>query len=112
MATGQPKQAVATVAPVVVKYVPAEQLVHAALSVLGLYVPALQAVQFPPLGPVYPALHVQLVIAGHPLHEAPEFAGHATHVVTVDAFVATEYFAMGHAVQGTYPFGLISPIEM
>jgi hypothetical protein len=45
-----------------------------------LYFPAMQAVQLPPFGPVKPKLQVQLACAVHPLHDAPEFAGHVVQV--------------------------------
>ncbi len=44
-----------------------------------LYFPTAQAVQVPPLGPVYPLLHAQCVTVVHAAprtHEAPELAGH------------------------------------
>lgn len=63
----------------------------------------------PPLGPVYPTLHVQFVLAAQPLHEAPEFAAHAAQIV---AFVSTEYVPTGHGLHPAYPVGLISPMEM
>jgi hypothetical protein len=47
------------VAPVVVKYVPAPQSVHATLPVTVLYFPAAHAAHVPPSGPVYPVLHRQ-----------------------------------------------------
>lgn len=68
------------VAPTVGEYMPVPQLVHARVPVVILYFPAVQAVQTPPLGPVKPGLQVQLANAVHPLHDAPEFAGHAVHV--------------------------------
>ena len=56
-AAGQEIQAVTAVAAVVVKYVLAGQLVHAAEPVVDLYVPLTQAVHVPPFGPVYPTAH-------------------------------------------------------
>jgi hypothetical protein len=74
---GHARHVPAAVAPVVVEYVPAPQLVHETEPVMVLYVPAAQAVHTPPFGPVTPALQVQLVDTVHPLHDAPELAGHA-----------------------------------
>jgi hypothetical protein len=78
---GQSIHVVAIVAPTVVEYVPAAQSVHTALPVAILYLPATQAVHGPPLGPVFPILHVQAAPAVHPVHDAPEFAGHGLHTL-------------------------------
>jgi hypothetical protein len=78
---GHATHVVATVAAVVVKYVPAEQLVHSTLPVTALYFPATHAAHGPPLGPVYPTLHVQFVDTVQLLHEAPELVGHASQLV-------------------------------
>jgi hypothetical protein len=56
-------------------------LVHSTLPVVLLNFPATHATHGPPLGPVNPVLHVQFVDTVQPLHEAPELAGHAPHVV-------------------------------
>ena len=72
---GHARQVAADVAPAVVEYVPAPQLVHATEPVVVLYVPVTQAVHGPPLGPVKPMLQVQLVFALQPLHDAPELTG-------------------------------------
>jgi hypothetical protein len=56
---GHATQFDSSVAPCVPKYLPAPQSVHAALPVLILYLPATQAEQTPPFGPVNPVLHVQ-----------------------------------------------------
>jgi hypothetical protein len=72
---GHARQVVATVAPAVVEYVAAPQLVHATEPVVVLYVPVTQAVHGPPLGPVKPMLQVQLAFALQPLHDAPELTG-------------------------------------
>lgn len=66
-------------AATVATYVPAEQLVHSTLPVTALYFPATHAAHGPPLGPVYPTLHVQFVDTVQLLHEAPELVGHASH---------------------------------
>jgi hypothetical protein len=59
----QSTQELASVAPVVVRYLPAPQSVHATEPVAVLYFPAAHAVHVPPLGPVYPTLHWQCVMA-------------------------------------------------
>jgi hypothetical protein len=43
-------------------------------------------------------LQVQLASAVHPLHEAPELAGHATQTSNVDVCIV-EYFPAGHRKQ-------------
>jgi hypothetical protein len=48
-------------APLAVEYLPAPQLVQAADPVVVLYFPATQTVHTPASGPVYPALHTQVV---------------------------------------------------
>ena len=55
------------------------QIVQFALPAVFLNVPGRHAAHGPPAGPVYPALHVQLVDSVQALHDAPAFAGHATH---------------------------------
>ena len=67
---------VATVAPAIVEYVPAPQLVHVAEPVVVLYFPAAQNVQATPFAPVEPTLQVQLASVVPAL---PEFAGHVVH---------------------------------
>ncbi len=85
---GHARQLVATVAPVVVKYVPAAQSVHTALPVAILYLPATQAVH-EPAGPVYPALQSGLIQAVLDVLAMGEFlpAGHTTHEA-LDVFPA------------------------
>ncbi len=63
---GHARQVEAVVAPTVVEYWASPQEVHAAVPVVSLYLPAAQAVQTPPFGPVYPILHVQLPKAVQP----------------------------------------------
>ena len=105
---GHARQAVATVAPVVVKYVPAAQLVHTALPVAVLYVPAAQsvhgalpvavlylpatqAVHGPdPSGPEKPTLHVQAATAELAIGEL-ELVRHARQVAAAEAPVVVEY---------------------
>ena len=72
---GHCAQTVALLAPVTPEYVPAEQLTHALDPVAVLYWPATHAEQVPPFGPVYPALHVQL-LRNPLLAPANAFAGH------------------------------------
>ena len=87
---GHAEQVVATVAPAVVEYVAVAQLVHCALPVAILYVPATHGEHMPPSGPVYPTLQVQPVEIVHPLHNAPELAAQARHVVAAVAAVVVE----------------------
>lgn len=63
---------VQAVAPNVVEYVLAPQVVHVAEPVVVLYVPARHAEQTPPSGPVKPVSHGHTVSA---LPPAPEFDG-------------------------------------
>jgi hypothetical protein len=75
---GHTRHVAASVAPVLVEYVPAPQSVHAALPLLVLYFPATQAVHGPPSGPVNPALQAvdaQTVTDELPLGEVVP-AGH------------------------------------
>ena len=52
-------QELAIVAPVVVRYFPAPQSVHATVPVITLYFPAAHAIHVPPFGPVNPMLQIQ-----------------------------------------------------
>ena len=52
-----PGHRVQALTPAPLEYVPAAQFVQLAVLIWPLYVPAMQAVQGPPIGPVYPALH-------------------------------------------------------
>ena len=63
---GHVRQALSAIAPVVVRYLPAPQLMHATEPVLALYFPASHAKHVPPLGPVNPRLQTQLVNAVDP----------------------------------------------
>jgi len=54
---GQMMHVDSVVAPVAVEYLPAPQLMHATEPVLVLNFPASHATQGPPSAPVYPALH-------------------------------------------------------
>ena len=66
MFDGQAVHVASAVAPVVVKYVPAPQSVHATVPVTVLYFPAAHSSHVPPLGPVNPRLQTQLVNAVDP----------------------------------------------
>ena len=83
---GHPEHVVAAVA----EYAPTEQLLHIALPDMDLCFPAAHAVHMPPSGPVYPTLQVQPVETLHPLHNAPELAAQARHVVAAVAAVVVE----------------------
>ncbi len=100
---GHPIQVVATVAPVVAKYVPVVQSVHIALPVAILYLPTTHAVHTPPSGPVNPRLQVQLTSALQPLHEAPELSGQATQVAAFVAAGVAEYVPAPQLVHATEP---------
>jgi hypothetical protein len=99
---GHAIQVAASVAPVVVEYMPAPQLVHNALPVLILYLPATHAEQTPPLGPVKPTLHVQAARTELETREL-EPAGHATQVVATVAPVVVEYVAAAQSVHTALP---------
>jgi hypothetical protein len=86
---GHVTQVAASVAPVLVEYVPAPQSVHAALPVLNMYLPATQVEQTPPFGPVNPALQVQSPAAELALYEM-ELDGHVIQVVAIVAPVLVE----------------------
>jgi len=87
---------------VVTEYFPASQLVHAALPLTTLYVPATQAKHVPPFVPVNPTLQVQAPL---PTLETGAFAseGHATHVDEALAPTAAEYVAAPQSVQASLP---------
>ena len=91
------------VVPTVVEYVPAVQSLHAALSVVILYFPEAQAVHMSSSGPVNPMLQVQEAPTVHPLHEAPELVGHATHVVATVAPAVSEYVSAPQLVHTPAP---------
>jgi hypothetical protein len=87
------------VAAAIGEYVPAAQLVHNPEPVDVLAVPASQAVQTPPLGPVNPTLQAQLASALHPLHVEPELAGQERQVALAVAAIVVEYVPTGHRTQ-------------
>ena len=102
MLIGHVTQVAASVAAVLVEYVPAKQSVHTALPVLILYLPATQAVHEPPSGPVNPALQVQAARAVLGLGEL-ELLGHARHVPSAVACVLVEYFPAPQSVHAALP---------
>ena len=63
---GQVWQVPTVVAFMAVEYVFPPHSRHAALPMTFLYLPAAHALHVPPLGPVYPGLHTQLVRAVDP----------------------------------------------
>ena len=65
---------VITETPTVVEYLPLPQSVQAWFPCVALYFPASHAIDVPPLGPVYPTTHRQLVERLLPLREI-EFSG-------------------------------------
>ena len=74
----------------------ARQSVHAAEPVLALYFAAAQAVQFPPSGPVYPMIQVQVLLPAID----PEKAKQPKHVVEA---TVVEYVAAAQLVHATLP---------
>jgi len=95
-------------APTAVEYCAAKQLLHGALPLCVLYLPATQAAHSPPSGPVNPALQVQsvcsLLATG-----ALEFNGHATHTSDMAA-ISVEYLATAQFVHRKSPrWGLYFP---
>ena len=95
-------QFAASVAPATLEYVPARQLVQVTLPVLILYLPATQAEQTSPFGPVNPALQVQSPAAELALYEI-EFEGHARHVPSTIACVLVEYVPAPQSVHAALP---------
>ena len=86
-------------------YAPVAQSVHVTEPVVDLYLPVTHAVHGPPSGPLKPALHVHCVDEVHPmpLHDAPELAGHARHVVTSVAPDVAEYVPGTQTLHETLP---------
>ena len=99
---GHPIQAPAAVAPVVSRYVPAEQSEHTAEPLTVLYLPATQAVHVPPFAPVYPILQAHAAPAELELG-AFVFAGQATQVEDALAPAVPEYVASPQSVQAALP---------
>jgi hypothetical protein len=79
--TAQGMHTLALVAPTTLEYTPVGQSKHAEFPVTFLNFPATQAVQTPPSGPLYPALHLQELIP-ELIFRALLFMGHASHVLT------------------------------
>jgi len=104
---GQARHVVATVAPVVVKYVPAAQSAHAALPVAVLYLPATQAVHGPdPSGPEKPTLHVQAARAELEIGEL-ELVGHAKQVAAAVAAVVAKYVPAAQLAHAALPVAFL-----
>ncbi len=109
---GHATHVAAAVAPVVVKYVPAAQSVHAAEPVGILYLPATQAVH-EPAGPVYPALQsveIQAARAELPGREVV-VAGHVTQVAAAVAAVVVEYVPVGHVLHAALRMKTFAPLR-
>ena len=85
---------------------PEGHVVHAALPLTILYVPATQPVQEPPFGPVNPALQTQAVMTVLVIGEVVS-AGHARQVVATVAPTVAEYFPAPQSVQTTLPTALL-----
>jgi len=62
-----------------VLYLPREHCVQAMVPLVFLNLPGTQALQFVPLGPVYPRLHMQSIMSLLPGDEYP-LVGHRVHV--------------------------------
>jgi len=76
--------------------------VHTELPLVVLYLPATQAVQTPPSGPVNPVLQVQAAMTELDAAEL-EFAGHDTQTAEAVAPTATEYEPTPQSVHATLP---------
>jgi hypothetical protein len=83
-------QLVQVTVPAAVEYFPASQSIHTAVPKIVLYFPATQAVHGPPFGPVNPGLQAQAVIVELGLGEL-ELEGHARQVVATVAPTVVEY---------------------
>jgi hypothetical protein len=105
-------------APTIPEYVPAPQLVQAAVPFATLYFPVAHNAHVPPFGPVAPTLHTQAAITTLPAPETafavqfwhvpdpfaptvPEyiFTGQLVHTLELVSPIAIEYVPAGHAVQ-------------
>jgi hypothetical protein len=73
---GHTRQFVSEPAAFVVPYLPATQLMHTAVPIVSLYLPAMHVVHGPPFGPEKPKSQRQLASAVQPLQVEPEFEGH------------------------------------
>jgi len=87
--------------PVLMEYLPATQLTHAALPVSILYFPATHCIHVPPSDPVAPALQMQLESVPLPAGDC-EFATHPTHAFEVSP-LAVEYWLIKQSVHPTLP---------
>jgi len=76
---GQLEHAELAVAPATAENVLAEQLVHTAAPITGLYVPGTHRAHGPPFGPVAPVLQVHAVITELPKTQL-DISGHLRHV--------------------------------
>jgi hypothetical protein len=88
-----------------IAYVSTEQSLHVALPDTVLYVPAAHAAHAPPSGPVYPALHVQALIAAL-CPRVFVFTGHCTHAVAPGT---STYLPSAHVVHTVAPVAEIFP---
>ena len=88
------------ISPVSIEYFPGEQSVHGDDPFKSLNVPATHAVHTPPSGPVWPSMHVQMVLPG------PEkaLAGQSSHVASEILAAPVEYLPLEHFVHGVEPF--------
>ena len=102
---GHDTQTVELLAPDTAEYVPAPQLLHAALPPPILYVPATHAAHGPPSGPVYPALQAadtQSATASLDIADMVP-AGHATQVDALVAAAVPEYVPAAQSEHGAVP---------
>ena len=90
------------VAPITVEKVFAEQLVHSAVPVAGLYLPGTHREHGPPFGPVAPVLQLHAVIKELPATEL-ELSAHATQVAAAVAPVEVEYVPIPQSVHAALP---------
>jgi len=96
----------AWIAPSPVENLPCKHSEHALEPLTSLYVPATHATHANPSGPVYPMLHVQLVMSLLPL---PEYvcAGQALHVASDVSPVSVLYLPCRHREQGAEPLSAL-----
>ncbi len=97
---GQLEHAPTDVAPATAENVLAEQLVHTAAPITGLYVPGTHRAHGPPFGPLAPVLHVQLVTTELPTVAEKLFAGQSAQLSLP---LTPLYFPAPHSTQ-TLPF--------